>query len=539
MKNNLINIYSIYTVVFLFLISSITPIVFGYNEEPSCSSDDENNIFEISTLSSGPMDSPWPMKCQNNRHTGLSTYSTADNPMIEKWRFYPDGIVDGGPVIDKNGTIYFGAYNIGPNFFALYPNGDLKWKYKTKGWIKSTPAIADDGTIYIGSWDDYLHAINPDGTEKWTCYVGASISSSPAIAEDGTIFFGTLGGGKIWAINPNGTKKWDYAVGDAVTSDPAIADDGTVYIGSGDSYLYAMYPNGTLRWRFKTESRIFGHPSIADDGTIYVGSYDNYLYALYPNGTMKWKFLMYGGTSGSPCIGTDGTIYACSSNLYAIDPNGTLIWEFDFGPNRWVGGSSPAISADGTIFVGVRYSDSVGGELIAVNSDGTERWRSDRLCNWYVDSSPCIGEDGTVYIGSTYDMGKGYLYAFGSVESNEPPETPTISGPTNGKPLELNFYNFVCIDPDNNPVTLYIDWGDFTLTQTLDLASSEVEELIHIYVSRGKYTIRAKAKDVMGGESEWATLEVSMAKNKRMNPFERFLENHPNLFPLLRQLLGL
>jgi len=540
MKNNLIKIYSIYILIFLFLISSIAPISFGYSKESSYSSDEGNNIFEISTLSSGPMDSPWPMKSHDTHHTGRSPYSTADNQLVEKWRFYSEARVEGGPIIDNDGIIYFGDYY--GNFYALYPNGDLKWKYSTNGFITSTPAIADDGTIYIGSWYDYLHAINTDGTEKWTYYVGSTVTSSPAIAEDGTIYFGTMSTGRsrIWAINPNGTKKWDYKVDGAITSDPAIGDDGTIYIGSQDSYLYAMYPNGTLRWRFKTERRIMGHPSIADDGTIYLGAYDSYLYALYPNGTMKWKFLMYSSISGSPSIGTDGTIYACSSNLYAINPNGTLIWEFDFGPNRWVGGSCPVISADGTIFVGVRYSDGVGGELIAVNSDGTERWRSERLCNRWIDSSPCIGADGTVYIGSSTFKSNyiGYLHAFGSVDSNEPPDTPTISGTLNGKARETYPYKFSTNDPDNNAIMFYVDWGDGTFTNWTEKAGSgEKVRIDHTYNMRNDYTIRAKAKDVMGEESDWATLTVSMPKNKIINPFERFLENHPNLFPMLRHLL--
>jgi len=33
-----------------------------------------------------------------------------------------------------------------------------------------------------------------------------------------------------------------------------------------------------------------------------------------------------------------------------------------------------------------------------------------------------------------------------------------------------------------------------------------------------------KAKDVMGEESDWATLEVTMPKNKAINPFLLFLE---------------
>jgi len=539
-------------IIFLFIVSSITPIVFGYNEESSCSSDEENNLYEKPTALSGPMDSPWPMKSHDIHHTGRSPYNTADNYGVEKWRFYPETWVEGGPIIDNDGTIYFGDYY--GNFYALYPNGDLKWKFNTNGFILSTPAIAEDGTIYIGSHNsDYLfHAINPDGSEKWTCYVGASISSSPAIAEDGTIYFGTMGTGRsrICAINPNGTKKWEYAVGGVITSDPAIADDGTIYIGSQDYYLYAMYPNGTLRWRFKTGDIVFGGPSISDDGTIYVGSLDSYLYAFYPNGTLNWKYDMYGGTWGSPSIGTDGTIYACSSNLYAIDPNGTLIWEFDFGPNRWVGGSSPAISVDGTIFVGVRYSDSVGGELIAVNSDGTERWRSDRLCNRWIESSPCIGKDGTVYIGCSTEKrigpgnptkSVGYLHAFGSVDSNEHPLISSMRGKLNGKTSTPYDYWITAEDPDNNPVSIYVDWGDGTHTDWTGPGASK-EEIVfeHTYNLRTNYTIRAKAKDEFGGESDWATLTVSMPKNELINtPFIDFLENHPYMFPLIRHLLGL
>ena len=43
-------------------------------------------------------------------------------------------------------------------------------------------------------------------------------------------------------------------------------------------------------------------------------------------------------------------------------------------------------------------------------------------------------------------------------------------------------------------------------------------------------------------ESDWATLEVSMPKNKTINInslFLRFLENHPYMFPILRYILEL
>jgi outer membrane protein assembly factor BamB len=490
----------------------------------------------ISSTSMGPMDSAWPMKCHNLHHTSRSPYSTAHISNLEKWRFHRTDWIEESAVICDDGTIYFGCFD--GHIYALYSDGTKKWSYKTGGWIWTAPAIAEDGTIYVGSMDDYLHAINPDGTRKWRFYAKDTVYSSPAIAEDGTIYFGVMGpdwdNGRVYAVNPNGTEKWHYDTGDWITSDPAIADDGTVYIGSLDSYFYALYPNGTLRWRFKTGDEIHGHPSIADGGTIYIGSFDDYLYALYPNnGTMKWKFNTGWGTCANPSIASDGTIYVGTDKLYAIYPSGMLKWSFNLGSDRYVGHSSPAVSADGTIYVGTHIGEGSGGDIIAINSDGTERWRK-KIANLRVESSPCIAEDGTVYIGSSDDMGRGYLHAFGPQETNEPPGTPTITGPLKGKAGVLQWYRFTSVDPDNNPVSHYIEWDDGTHTGwTDDYASGEQVKASHIWSEWDEYTIRCKSKDTLGEESGWGELRVTMPRNRAINGFFlRFLEQ----FPLLQKI---
>jgi len=71
---------------------------------------------------------------------------------------------------------------------------------------------------------------------------------------------------------------------------------------------------------------------------------------------------------------------------------------------------------------------------------------------------------------------------------------------------------------------------------------SSGEEVIvnHIWAEKGTYIVKVKAWDYYQAESDWATLEVSMPKNRAVNPlFLIFLEQHLHLFPLLRQLLGL
>jgi outer membrane protein assembly factor BamB len=470
-------------------------------------------------------------------------YSTADNPGIEKWRFYTDGWVEDSPIIDSDGTIYFGGnYGGLPWYlFAVNPDGTEKWKYKTGGLIwGSSPAMAEDGTIYVGSWDTKLYAINPDGTQKWATGSGGSIASSPAIADDGTIYFGTMSSGNsIIAMNPNGTIKWKYQTGYSIVSDPAIADDGTIYIGSGDTYFYAINPNGTLKWRFKTGDIIKAHPSIAEDGTIYIASFDHNLYALNSDGSLKWSRSSGYSGSSSVAIGEDGTLYFGGDKLYAAYPNnGTTKWSFDLG-NRVTGKSSPAVSADGTIYVGLEFSYGDGGEIIAINHHGTEKWCK-RIAGHWVESSPCIAEDGTIYIGSSDTISSGYLHAFSPQESNTPPGTPIITGPTTGNAGVEYKYTFFSVDPDNNPVSFYLEWDDGTNPSwSKEYASGETAKIKHTWNNQGSYTISVKARDTFDGESGWAYFDITMPRNKIISKdfFIQFLQNHPNLFQLVRFLL--
>ena len=497
----------------------------------------------------GPIDSPWPMKCHDTRHTGKSPYGTASNNGVEMWRFETDGWIEDNPTIDCDGTIYFGgSYDSLPEYlYAINPDGTLKWRCQLDGLIwGSSPAINKEGTIYIGTWGGYLFAINSDGAEKWRFYAQGTIASSPAIGKDGTIYFGTMRGfdkGDIYAVNPDGTEKWHYTTDYYITSDPAIGEDGTVYIGSGDTYLYAMNADGTLQWRFKTGHYIKGPPSIDDDGTIYVGSYDDYLYALYPDGSPKWKYKLKYGTETNPSIGPDGTIYVGDDKLYAVNQDGTLKWTFDLGLDRHIHQSSPAISADGTIFVGTIIGEGAGGEIIAINSDGTEKWRSYKIADEWVQSSPSIGEDGTVYIGSSSLVDGnsfGFLHAFGAGEPNNPPDKPTITGPTSGKAGEYHRYTFQTTDPEDHEIYYYIDWGDDTSTHVWvgPYNSGEALSLDHLYTFEGTYIIKAKAKDRYDMESDWSTLEVSMPKNKELNnlSFLQLLEKITQRFPILEQI---
>ena len=61
----------------------------------------------------------------------------------------------------------------------------------------------------------------------------------------------------------------------------------------------------------------------------------------------------------------------------------------------------------------------------------------------------------------------------------------------------------------------------------------------HTWSEQGRYTIKCKAKDPYDAEGPLGELNVTMPRNKiaHNTPFLKFLQRHPNLFPILQTLL--
>ncbi len=138
------------------------------------------------------------------------------------------------------------------------------------------------------------------------------------------------------------------------------------------------------------------------------------------------------------------------------------------------------------------------------------------------------------------DAGSAYLFEF----VNQAPSNPIITGPTSGTAGTSYTYTFTSTDPDGDQLSYYVDWGDTTNTGWFGpFASGAAQTKSHSWSSQGTFTIKAKAKDVHGAESAFTTYSVTMPRTKPINfPFQwlqNFLQPHPNLFPIIRQLLGL
>lgn len=128
----------------------------------------------------------------------------------------------------------------------------------------------------------------------------------------------------------------------------------------------------------------------------------------------------------------------------------------------------------------------------------------------------CVSLDGnTALIGApTDDSGIGSAYIF--IRENQPPNTPIITGPHNGKIHASYNYTISTTDPDGDDIAYYfILWSDDTSTNmTGPFSSGESLTISHIWTKKDNYTILVRATDVFGKDSYWGKFEVSIPRTR-------------------------
>ena len=125
---------------------------------------------------------------------------------------------------------------------------------------------------------------------------------------------------------------------------------------------------------------------------------------------------------------------------------------------------------------------------------------------------------------------------------NDAPDTPTITGPASGAPGKAYLFKMSTTDANEDDVFYYIDWGDGTTSDWLGPYNSGADATItHSWSEQGTFTVKIKAKDTVGDESDWGTLDITMPKEYRFS-IQALLSHlfgmFPHLFPVLRHLMG-
>ena len=119
---------------------------------------------------------------------------------------------------------------------------------------------------------------------------------------------------------------------------------------------------------------------------------------------------------------------------------------------------------------------------------------------------------------------------------NSPPEIPIITGPTKGEYGTEYTYEIKAVDPDNNDIYYYLDWGNGTIELIGPYDSDRIVKVKHIWNESGTYIIKVRSRDTYDEKSDWATLEVSMPKQLKTYLIKYFNFN-PKILNIINQIV--
>ncbi|MGA7380286.1 MAG: PQQ-binding-like beta-propeller repeat protein [Terriglobales bacterium] len=233
----------------------------------------------------------------------------------------------------------------------------------------------------------------------------------PLVGPDGTAYVVARKENRLHAIDPSGQVKWSFS--GVISAEPAVGQDTATVVGT-DQTLYSLdATTGQVRWstKFAEGSAIIcAGPARASDGTIYTITQENassvVLNATSAEGKLNWQLTELSGHMCStrdqvemwpqllpaPVVGTDGMIYFThEGTLHAIDSSGR---------ERW---SAPTDRPVARVLLGHGAIYTYGENIIAFNFDGEPQWSRRRRSAASV--SPSIGEDGTLYLPDYDNMG--------------------------------------------------------------------------------------------------------------------------------------
>ena len=303
-------------------------------------------------------------------------------------------------------------------------------------------------------------------------------------------------------------KLYDMKIWDVLPSCLDYADKATV---NGDPYEPESSSDGkTLWWNLTSE------------------------YVLYDSQTLVIEFTAYAGNSNcEPCINW-AYIRAkeCSGSIFEWEDPATVNIECAFvadagGPYSGEVGETITITGSAT-----------GGSLPYtykwdMDNDGSYDDVTGKTVTW------SWSEEGIYIINlkvTDDDGDKAYDYASVTIEGgNEAPVKPDRpSGMSVVRAGEKTLYFASTTDPDGDDIYYKFSWGDGTDSGWVGpFPSGTLADANHTWSARGDYTIKVKAKDTHGLETDWSDpLPIRVPKGREMF-------NHPLLLKILNRLIEL
>jgi len=400
-----------------------------------------------STQPNTPYSPGWPKWHNDNTDEGLSGADTSKLKGVVAWKFPVSATLGttymNSPVVDGSGNVY--QLGMDGTFYEISAAGKKVWSVMLQSPSDdphpATPIISKDGTLFIsGGEGGTLYHVSATGAilgQVATVSGADGFDVCPSLTNGGLLMDGDDEGPcevfNATTLATQNSLSINFGFPAAERVGLAVGPDDTSYWTSVN-FLQAVTPPGTGGFRLSPAwppTGVVPAPDFPNNGAINsglseavsdlaldVGHSGNLFVAtaysadsstgqlevssIAPaTGKLNWHVLLPSGTlptgdlwegdlgNASPAIGADGTIYVGNiDGLYALDPTtGKTKTGFPFKCADE--DSAPAIGGDGTIFFGCED-----GTFYAVNPNGTQRFSY--KTGGRITSSPAIGPDGTV-----------------------------------------------------------------------------------------------------------------------------------------------
>jgi len=382
----------------------------------------------------------------------------------------------------ENDSSHWVNSNVGASSLNLSEGDVIAWVYTVddSSWVPYTGAVASPGHYF--PWSSPRGNLNNTGVSHgnvvgneviWK-FKGESswgFSSTP-VASMGLIFIADSSA--LYALNMNGSLLWSNEKGAAGyygIASPTVFNR-YVIIGTSDQYLRAFYiPNGTLAWEVHLGEDVTSAPVVDIYNRIpyvFVTTFNfnsvGKLYAFYlQNGTEAWNLTLmgsnyfgvpaiYNGKIIVPIAGIEDSSYAWNPpyGIQCINENGTYGWNYT---------SSSSIRSPPTVVGNRIYFVTTGGNLTALDMNGTEIWKIEIGSS----TAPLSVVNGTIYVGT--DDGK--LYAIKD-EGLYPTQlwSEELNGPVKAGILYASGKVMAITDTENSTIYCYSSSGDLLWNYT-------------------------------------------------------------------------
>ena len=323
------------------------------------------------------------------------------------------------PPFEATGHSFVGVQAVVEAFWMRPSSGDGTARLEPI-WVK------DD--LGNGDWERYsdVHGVHLDDVAfelHGTLSAAPQITalSSPTATRSGRVrifgnnFGGTGAGGQVLVDGqPAMVAEWTDVAIHAYVPETAALGTTEIVVTTAAGGSSSPYPlevttrtaEGRVNWRFTCDGRGVRHRvGIAPDGTIYAQDTDGLLYALAPDGALLWITDTGGaGGEGPVVVGADGTIYVAANplgpevDIVAVNPDGTIRWRFtDTDTQGLLAG--PGIGPDGRIYAVIEQPGL--GAVALDPADGSLQWSN--------PGSPPVNEHGQLGIEIAFGADRFYV----------------------------------------------------------------------------------------------------------------------------------